>query len=375
MRSLLSAALMKMNSLGKHPVLQVILLIATGPLVTVYVDAASLELSGSLTWSPGTVQWEGKLGWTLPNELGRLSLSADDTGLTKLRWDKGGRLGPWGWKGELSFVKTGFEHAILEVKFPWIGVEVGYVGVLEGNGFGWGLELRGGKGLVEKIKLRWNLLPFSPRVKQETFTPTFSYGEITGSWEACCNLKTRGYKSFNKSGFENISLGFRFPLWKELGVWLRTKLTFTTDEKEARILPELRLESPMCVEAYARVEEEGKTLKGIELYGVGFYCRWDAWRFRILAELGGVELVPGNGDFMFSLVRKNDGNCGGWEWGGKAIFGGTEASWGLLAFGMKISLQWPAIELTLSLTLPVDAAPKISAEFKCISTFPEDMEL
>lgn len=305
----------------------------------------------------GALSWEGKLGAGFAHRLGETEISflLDEGALEGLRWTDRGRIGIFRYEGAVAVSPEGLKLSSLGISFPWSGAEVRWVGVLEGKGFGWGLEIRGGFGVVEGIKARWNLRPFSDRVEEETFGPGFSYGEVRFAMGGCCGESVRGHLSMTKEGLDELSLHFSLPLWDTPRVGFSLRLKMGTERKRVEARPQLALEFPTCAEAFVRFLWEEGTITGLELYGLGLHCRFENWRFRVLAETGDVDLVRG-GDLSIALYL--EAPRGNWAAQGEAVLGEAGELFALeeVRVGFLWNHNWGKLQLSLS--FPAEDSPK-----------------
>lgn len=325
-----------------------------------------LTLGGSITaetellWDlGGSPVWKGKLSAGLAHPAGttELSLLLDGHGLRELGCVDRGRLGPLEYTGALSFSPKGLEISSLALGFPWSGLEIRWVGVVERKGAGWGLEVRGGHGFLEGVRARWNLKPFSHRVVDGTFSPHFTYGEARFSLDGCGGMDLRGHLTVTNSGFQELSLRFPLPLWDEPRVGFAMRFKFGTQHNELEARPGLQLKFPACVEAFIRVRGAKNTIEGLELYGLGFHGGGKGWEFRGLLETGEVDLVPGRGTLSLSFCRvAPDGK---WRGRGEVIL--ADPGGLLAAEEVRVAWEWTWClgEFSFSVELAAEKAPTI----------------
>lgn len=272
-------------------------------------------LAGGVAWAaPPSLLWEGKLVWTMPAAVPTLSSTL---GLT---WAAAG----WEWTGKVAVEdgvwknltitgsgKVGhielspsltfdpqvprFRTLTIPWKLDFLGLAAEGVARLEEKGFGWGLTLLGPKdALFERVRLRFNLKRFLDEVIEDTFAPSFSFGEIRFQVALpCCVPRLRGWLLFTKQGFSEFGLSFPLPFPKETGLFFSGVIRFKTEEKRDFLAPGLIYTPPPCVEAFFGLDWDAQNwaIRGIKVYALGFRCKIGDVFVRALTMFEDIGLV------------------------------------------------------------------------------------
>jgi len=310
-------------------------------------------LWGGVAWAaPPSLLWEGKLLWTLPGATPAWNSNVEITwGLAGWGWtgkasfDAGawtgitftasGTLGEIGLSPSLSFdpQAPAFRALTLPWKLDFLGVAAEGVARLEGKGCGWGLTLVGPKdAFVERVRLRFNLKRQLDEVIEDTFAPSFSFGEVRFRVaHPCCVERLRGWLSFTKAGFEEVALSFLLPLPRETGLAFSTVVRFRVGEKTTFVAPAMIYELPACVEVYLGLDWDPATwaIQGIQMYAVGFRCQLGAVRVRGITELQPIGLVKRPYWEAIWVSWEGEGCCGRAKFTAAAYFGDGNLWFGL----------------------------------------------
>jgi hypothetical protein len=336
-----------------------------------------LAIAGGVAWAaPPSLTWVGKVGWTLPAATpvwsSNLSLTMTAAGwewTSKAAFEDGvwkdltvsgsGNLGEIQLSPSLSFDPHVPKFRALTV--PWktelLGLRGEGVVRLETRGFGWGLTLLGPKDSpLERLRLRFNLKRFLNEVLDETFSPSFSFGE---AWFAlrlpCCVERLRGWVNFTKAGFSELGVSFPLPLPREAGLSLFSVIRLQLDKKSVFLGPGFIYELPQCVEAFLALDWDPGTwtIQGIKVYAVGWYCQVGEVRVRGLTMFEEVGLVKKPYREAFWVSWEGSGCCGPARFTAAAYFA-DEGLLGLgeVELGVEVPLG-PGIVLGLAAALPV----------------------
>jgi len=278
--------------------------------------ALGVLLGGVALAAPPSFLWEGKLLWTLPSAVpawdSRLEVAWElagwrwgavgtfkDAAWRALTLSCSGNLGEFALSPAMTFDPQ--EARFLGLTVPW---KLGFLGLaleglarLEEKGLGWGLTLVGPRdGLVERVRVRFNLKRSLDEVVEETFAPSFSFGEVwfrvRPPW---CVERIRGWLQFTKEGFEELALSFPLPWKLDCGVSFGARLRFRPDEARITLFPSLLYQWPPGVTVFLGLDWDAATsaLRGIKVYGLGFHGEVGKLRFRTVTSLAkdGIGLV------------------------------------------------------------------------------------
>lgn len=339
-------------------------------------------LGGAALAAPPALLWEGKLVWTppvAPAWSSTLSLTwpamgwewtakavFEEATWTELTFSAASGLGQVEASPSLSFdpQRPGFRSLTVPFKAKLWGLEAEGIARLEEEGFGWGLTFHGPKdSFLEGVRLRFNLKRFSDEVFEETFAPSFSFGEVRFRMALpCCVERVRGWLRFTKAGFSELGVSFPLPLPRETGLFASGAVRFSLDKKNVFLGPGFTYELPPCVEAFMGLDWDQATwtLRGIKLYAVGLQCEVGTVRVRALTQLEDIGLIKRPYWEALWLEWEGGGCCGPSRFSAAAYFG-VEGLFGLgeLDVGVELALA-PGFTLGLGAELPAPGEPSFS---------------
>lgn len=331
--------------------------------------------------APPSLSWEGKLVWTPPAEL--IPSQKLGLGLTWAGWEWAGKAeveeGVWRFltlsgtrKFEFLTLSPGlsfdpkvpkFEAFTLPWKLALHGLTLEGVARLEEKGFGWGLTLLGPKdAFLEQLRLRFNLKRFLDEVLEETFTPSFSFGQVRFRVALpCCVTRLRAWLDFTKAGFSELGLSFPLPFPREALLSFVGIVRLSLERKSVYLAPSFFYELPPCVVAFLGLDWDQATwtIKGIRVYAVGFRCELGEMEVRGLTALEDIGLVPRPYREALWVSWKGEGCCGPARFGA-ALYFGEEGLFGLgrADVGAELPLA-PGVTVGLGAELPKADVPKL----------------
>lgn len=347
----------------------------------------AMWVGGVALGSPPAFVWEGRLAWQLP--AGTLSLSAE----AELGW----ALGPWAWKILTSFAdgrwnslelagagklgalelfpslafdpeEVAFRALTVPWKLPEGQLRIEGLGRLEGRGFGWGLTILGPRdAFLERVRLRFNLKRFSDEVLEDTFVPSFSFGEVrVRAPLSCCGLRLWGWLQFTKKGFSELGLSLPLPLPRESGLLASAVIRFTTDKKAVSLAPGFTYTLPACVEAFLGLDWDPSTwtIQGIRVYAVGWYCQVGEVRVRALTMFEPIGLVKEPYWEAVWLTWEGGGCCGPTHFHFAAFFRDS-GLFGLGAVEMETKVAvTPNVQLGFAIAVPLEGPVSLTLGWK-----------
>lgn len=237
-----------------------------------------------LTWAAAGWEWTGK--------------AAVEDGVWKALTITGsGKVGHIELSPSVSFdpqVPT-FRTLTIPWKLDFLGLAAEGVARLQEKAFGWGLTLLGPKdALFERVRLRFNLKRFLDEALEDTFAPSFSFGEVRFRVALpCCVERVRGWASFTKAGFSELGVSFPLPIPREIRLLASAVVRFSVDKKAMFLGPGLIYDLPPCVEAFLGLDWDPATwtIRGIKVYAVGFRCQFGDVLVRALTSFEDIGLV------------------------------------------------------------------------------------
>ncbi|MCX7750596.1 MAG: hypothetical protein N2320_03460 [Candidatus Bipolaricaulota bacterium] len=346
-----------------------------------------LVLGGVAFASPPSLLLEGRLAWTLPAATPTLSSTVG------LRWTLAG----WEWVGKAEFAAgtwttstfsgtgklgeielsptlsldpqgPGFRALTVPGKLDLLGLPAEVVVRLEGKGLGWGLAFRGPKdGLVEEVRLRFNLKRFLDEVASDTFAPGFSSGEVRFRVALpCCVDRLRGWFVFTKAGFSELGLSFPLPFPPETGLLASGVVRLSVDKKSLSVGPGMIYHLPPCVEAFLALDWDSSTgtIRGIKVYAVGFRCRLGEFTVRGLTTFEPIGLVKAPYREALGITWEGGGCLGPAKFTSTLYFGdGGMFGLGEVELGAEIALG-QGLALGLGAELPAAGSPRLTLRWR-----------
>ncbi|QAA75770.1 MAG: hypothetical protein BIP78_0002 [Candidatus Bipolaricaulis sibiricus] len=348
----------------------------------------------ALLWGAGaaaaslSLEWEGKLVWTLPSPTPALSATLaltwtvlgwewistavhEDTVWKALTFTGTGGIGDLDLSSALAFdpQEPAFRSLTVRLKAESLGVTLDGVARLESRGLGWGLTLVGPRdGLVERVRLRFNLKRFLDEALEDTFASSFSSGEVLFRIALpCCVERLRGWLSFTKVGFSEFGLSLPLPLPRETGLAFSTVVRFRVDEKTTFVAPAMIYEPPACVEVYLGLDWDRTTwaIRGIQTYAVGFRCQLGAVRVRGITELRPIGLVKRPYWEAIWVSWEGEGCCGPTKFQVAAYFGDANLLFGLgeVDVGVEVPVA-PGVVIGLGAEMLVPGDARLSLSWR-----------
>lgn len=286
-----------------------------------------LHSEGELLWSVseatslGNAEWE--VGWYGEGwRFGFLTTFAENT------WET------LGLAGNLTFAKaeimshvvfdpteSSFSFTEIQATATWGDYRAEGLALLESEGLGWRVFIRGGRGtFLERLRLWWNLKYGRDELEEETFSPFLTWGDLVLRLSDFVSLFSR----FNhEEGFEHAGLQFgptEATFWDIR--WFATMI-FSVDRATVYHTPSLWVKNPPGTSFYLGTiwDRDTSELSGIKLYGFSFYGKIGDVRFRSYTSLeGAVSLIKEPYWELVGLI---------WEW---PSFSGEEKGEASVAF-------------------------------------------
>lgn len=329
-------------------------------MVTIFCGLLALVVSGAAWAAPLSFSWEGKVSWTLPGpELALTSLLSLNWTLYGWEWGAAASYEEGEWKS-LTFHGSGgahlfsfssamtfdpedltFQSLVLRLKTEFMEIKAEGVARLEGRGLGWGLTIIGPKGgLIERVRLRFNLKRFLDEVLENTFSPSFSFGDVWFQFNLpCCVERVRAWLSFTRGGFSELGLILPLPLPQASGLSFSIVSRFKADEKDALLVPTMIYKPPACVEVYLGLDWDPAlwAVRGIQIYALGFHCQLGDVEVRAVKEFRPIGLVKE--PYKEALLVAWDGGncCGPTKFSAAGYFGDGGGLLGLV--GLEASVE------------------------------------
>jgi len=262
-----------------------------------------------------------------------------------------------------------FSFAAVKATGKWAGFQVEGIARLEEEGFGWGFTLVGPKnGLIQRVRIRFNLKWFLDEVLEDTFDPSFSLGEVWFRLPlSCCVKQLRGWLRFTKAGFRELGLSLPLPPFQKTGLSLFSLVRFKPDEKTAFLVPTMTYRSPPCVEVYLGLDWNSttSTIQGIKVYALSFHSQFGNVTVRGLTTFEDIGLVKRPYRETLGLTWKKEGCCGPAKFTFTTYFGDGDLLFGLgeVELGVEMSVA-PDATIGLGAEVPVSGNAKLTLSWK-----------
>jgi hypothetical protein len=274
-------------------------------------SVSEATLLGTAEWEAG---WRGE-GW----QFSFLTTFAENTwetlGLEGLVTLPGLELAP---RVSFDAPEKAFSFARLDVEAKWSDYRAQGLALLESEGLGWRVFIRGGnEAFLDRLRLWWNLKYARDELVEATFSPFLSWGDATLRFSDFVGLSLR----FNhEEGFEHAGLQFGPTEATFWGIRWFVTMIFLVDRARVYHTPSFSVENPPGVSVYVGTiwDRDESILSGIKLYGFSFYGKIGEVRFRSYTSLvGGINLIK---DPYWELVGLI------WEWPSRCSEDKGEAS-------------------------------------------------